>query len=252
LRHNVPGVTKVILLGHSMGGPMMAFYANVAENSARACQSPQRIIPCDGTNLVNVNGQSSGLPPVDGMILSDSHPGDALATFTYMDPAIANPAEPGARNPALDMFAAANGYPGDEAAGAPHFRDAQYSAAFSERFFAAQAARNADVLKKAEQMVARISAGDRRLYPDDMLITVPGADGAARLLQADLDLWKCTKRAHIFLTRDGRRDMSPGPICSVRPPSASFTGPIRSGPSSACRFGPGWARGRCAPTGPSR
>jgi pimeloyl-ACP methyl ester carboxylesterase len=220
---NTAGVTKVVLLGHSMGGPMMAFYANIAENGARACQAPERIIACDTANLVDANGQSK-LPPVDGVILSDSHPGDAVATFTYVDPAITNPAEPGSRDPALDMFAAANGYPGDEAAAAPHFKDAQYSPAFAQRFFDAQAARNAAVMKQAQDMLARVKSGDKKLYPDDMLITIPGAEGAARLLQADLDLWKCTKRPHIFLTHDGKRDMSPGPICSVRPPSASLKG----------------------------
>src|SRR4051812_10671567 len=32
LRTKVPGITKVILLGHSGGGPTMAFYEAVAEN----------------------------------------------------------------------------------------------------------------------------------------------------------------------------------------------------------------------------
>jgi pimeloyl-ACP methyl ester carboxylesterase len=223
LRNNVPGITKVVLFGHSMGGPMMAFYANVSENGAHACQAPERILPCDTRNLVDANGQSK-LPKVDGLILSDTHPGDAVATFTYVDPAISDPSRPGMRNPAVDMFAAANGYPGDAQAAAPHFKDAQYSAAFAERFFAAQAARNAEILKQAQAMQAGAKSGDPRFYPDGGVLVVPGSEGAARLLQADLDLWKCTKRAHVFLTRDGRSEMSPGPICSVRPPSASFAG----------------------------
>ncbi len=221
LRNNVPGITKIVLLGHSMGGPLMAFYANVSENGLAACQNPARIIPCDPENIVDAQGRNK-LPAIDGIILSDTHPGDAAATFTYVDPAIINPNEPGKRDPQLDMFAAANGYPGDAQAAAPNYKDANYSVAFSNRFFDAQAARNAQILKQAQDLLARIKAGDKTLYPDDALITVPGAEGAARLLQADLDLWKCTKRAHIFLTRDGRSDMSPGPICSARVPSASL------------------------------
>src|SRR4029078_8738571 len=34
---NVQAVEKVLLLGHSAGGPLVAFYQNVAENGPRAC-----------------------------------------------------------------------------------------------------------------------------------------------------------------------------------------------------------------------
>ena len=219
LRGDVPGITRVVVLGRSMGAPMMAFYENVQENGIAACRSSKRILPCNTENLIDEAGESK-LPPVDGIILADAHLGDALATFTYMDPAVTDPEMPHLRNPAVDMFAATNGYPGDTESRGPQFRDASYNADFVERFLAAQAERNANVLSHAENLWARIEAGDAEgLYPDDMLFTVPGAENAARLWQADLDLLKCTQRAHIFLTRDGRTDMSPGPICSVRVPS---------------------------------
>ncbi len=222
LRAQVPGITQVVLYGRSMGAPMMAFYENVQENGIAVCRSLQRILPCNTENLINEAGEST-LPPVDGIILADAHLGDALATFTYMDPAVTNPEMPHLRDPALDMFAPANGYPGDAEARTPLFRDASYDAAFVERFLAAQAGRNRKVLEHAQDLWARIEAGDDAgLYPDDMLLTVPGSENAARLWQADLDLLKCTKRAHTFLTRDGRNDTSPGPICSVRVPSARF------------------------------
>jgi pimeloyl-ACP methyl ester carboxylesterase len=222
LRMNVPGITRIVLFGHSMGGPLMAFYANIAENGSRTCQLPARLIPCNPANLLDPGTTRVSLPAVDGIILSDTHPGDAFATFSYVDPAITDPKTPGVRDPAFDMFAAANGYPGDAQAAAPNYKDATYSPEFANAFFDAQAARNDQINKEAREMYLGIRSRDRKYYPDDMIISVPGAEGAARLLQADLDIWKCTKRAHIFLTRDGRKDMSPGPICSVRPPSASF------------------------------
>ena len=221
LRDHVAGITRVVLLGRSMGAPMMAFYQNVQENGIDVCRSSERILPCNTENLIDEAGESL-LPPVDGIVLADAHLGDALATFTYMDPAVTDPAMPHWRDSALDMFASANGYPGDAEARTPRFRDASYDAAFVERFLAAQAGRNAKVLKHAQDLWAQIEAGETGLYPDDMILTVPGAENAARLWQADLDLLKCTRRAHIFLTRDGRKDMSPGPICSVRVPSARF------------------------------
>jgi hypothetical protein len=150
--------------------------------------------------------------------------GDALATFTYMDPAIKDPDQPGRRDTELDMFAAKNGYPGDAAAGSPTFRSATYSERFKDRFFKAQADRNADVLRSAQRIYDDIKSGNPGVYRDDMPFEVPGTDGAARLWQADLSLVKCTKRRQIFLSRDGSTNLSPGPICSVRIPSASFAG----------------------------
>src|SRR5215475_6225402 len=105
LRTQVSGITKVLIFGHSMGAPMMAYYENVAEHGAGVCTGPEKIIACDTTNLTNSNG-TNRLVPVDGIILFDAHLGDALATFTYVDPAIRNDNKPTNRTPALDMFAA--------------------------------------------------------------------------------------------------------------------------------------------------
>jgi hypothetical protein len=221
LRENTPGITTVLLYGRSMGAPMMSFYANVQENGVAACQDPRRIIGCDTQNLVDANGNSK-LPAIDGLILGDAHLGDALATFTYMDPAITDFEAPHRRDRSTDMYAVENGYPGDNQVAAPHFGDAEYSAAFLERFLDAQADRNARVLNGALEFMERAKAGDPDIYPDGMLMVVPGAENAARIFQADLDLLRCTRQPHIFLTHDGRRDVSGGPICSVRIPSARF------------------------------
>src|SRR5690242_6608570 len=39
---SLSGVTKVLLMGHSMGAPMMAFYQAVAEKGTRVCTDPRR------------------------------------------------------------------------------------------------------------------------------------------------------------------------------------------------------------------
>ena len=41
LKTKVPGITKVVLLGHSGGGPTMAGYQFIAENGVKACQGPE-------------------------------------------------------------------------------------------------------------------------------------------------------------------------------------------------------------------
>ena len=121
------------------------------------------------------------------------------------------------------MYTSENGYPGDEHAGDPHYQSAEYNEAFLEQFFDAQAARNEKILAEATSLWTRIESGDPDVYPDGMLMVVPGAEDAARIFQADLDLLRCTKGPHIFLSHDGSAEMSGGPICSVRIPSARLS-----------------------------
>lgn len=198
-----PAVTKVLLLGFSMGAPLMLFYQNVAENGPAVCQGPEKIIPCDDTNLHN-------LPKADGVMLRDAHLGDALATFTYVDPAIHNNAcEP--RKPAFDMFAAANGYD-------PTTDGATYSKQFKKTYTLHQAFRNQDILDEALRLLSKkiIHTGDPSQLGDDIPFDVVGST-AARLWQPDISLLKYTKRAHMLLARDGTRPVQI--IQSVRVPS---------------------------------
>jgi hypothetical protein len=199
----LPAITKVQLLGFSMGAPLMLFYQNVAENGPGVCQGPEKIIPCDDTNLHN-------LPKADGVMLRDAHLGDALATFTYVDPAIHNNAcEP--RKPAFDMFTEANGY--DLATDG-----ATYSKQFNKTFTTHQAIRNKDILNEALGLLRKKikDSGDPTQLGDDIPFHVVGSTDA-RLFQPDISLLKYTKRAHTLLARDGTRPVQI--IQSVRVPS---------------------------------
>jgi hypothetical protein len=60
-----PGITKVILLGHSGGSPTMTYYQAVAEKGPAYCQGPNKIVPCTNPNL-------AGLAPADGVVLMDA------------------------------------------------------------------------------------------------------------------------------------------------------------------------------------
>lgn len=200
----LPAISKVVIFGHSMGAPMMAFYQNVAENgAAMACQGPERIIPCVGANLQN-------LPKADGVILFDAHLGDALATFTYVDPAIHNNAcEP--RNPELDMFTSANGYNAAT-------DSATYSSQFKNAYTTGQAIRNQDLINEAVNLLRKKieETGDLGQLGDDIPFAVVGSTDA-RLFRPDVSLLKRTKEKHVLLARDGTRPVQV--IESVRPPS---------------------------------
>ena len=45
-----PGITKVLLLGGSGGGPTMSFYQAVAEKGPSYCQGPKKLVQC-GSSL---------------------------------------------------------------------------------------------------------------------------------------------------------------------------------------------------------
>jgi hypothetical protein len=210
----LPAIAKVIIFGHSMGAPMMAFYQNVAENGAAiACQGPEKILPCVATNLQN-------LPKADGVMLFDAHLGDALATYTYVDPALSNnifACEPRKRQ--NDMFLESNGYIRNP--GGLDDNGADYTKQFRKTFLVHQAVRNQDLIEVAQELLhqRRIQTGNPNDLGDAIPFVVPGSDGA-RLFQPDTTLLKYTKKPHILLARDGTRPVQI--IESVRPPSGNL------------------------------
>jgi hypothetical protein len=95
------GITKMILWGFSGGGPTTRFYQNVAENGASVCQGPKKLMQC-GNNL-------AGLPPADGLILVDAHPGNPVNGIRSINPAVVDESRPDLINPDLDPFNDKNG-----------------------------------------------------------------------------------------------------------------------------------------------
>jgi hypothetical protein len=196
----ITGVTNVILIGHSMAAPMMAFYQNIAENGASTCQGSKVIMPCDDTNLMD-------LPAADGLILLDPHYGSAVGTLLYMDPAITNEAQPGKRDQSLDMYAAVNGYDA---------KGANYSAEFQKNFLIAQADRHHRLTELAQkQWDELIKDKGKSLYKDDMPFVVPG--NQSRLFQTDRSLMLHSKKPYLLLKADGT--MPKQILTSVRRPS---------------------------------
>jgi pimeloyl-ACP methyl ester carboxylesterase len=196
-----PGVEKVLLIGHSAGAPMMAYYQNVAEHGPAACRAPERIAPCD-------EALARDLPKADGLVLLDPHLGDAFATLAYVDPAIVDEARPAARDKSLDLYDPANGYD-------PATRRAAYPEAFRKSFLAAQAARNNELVESARAFVAGAPEG---AYADDAPFVVPGAT-AARLWQPDTSLLRRTRREYTLLKGDGSTPAQV--LTSLRVPSGS-------------------------------
>src|SRR5689334_12951180 len=198
-----PGITKIVLLGHSGGGPTMTFYEAVAEQGVAFCQQASKLIKCSNS--------LAGLPKVDGMILMDAHPGNGINAVRSIsanvtnDSAVLNQNRAPATNPNLDAFDPRNGY-----------RDGGltvYSDSFRKAYFKAQSDRMNFLISEALARLDDINArGDT-----DAPFIVPLADNA-RLSQIDLTIHHATLQPRKLLKNDGSVDAS-SPVASVRPQS---------------------------------
>src|SRR5262245_55670100 len=144
-----PGITKIVLWGHSGGGPATSFYQAVAEQGPSYCRGSNKLTECDDS--------LSGLPKADGLILVDSHPGISINRLRTLNPAVLDERDPKKIDPALDPFNPANGYK-DGAS--------RYSDDFKRRYFKAQAERMNRLIDTALAEIKAMKSGSAP-YPDD-------------------------------------------------------------------------------------
>src|SRR5713226_5749977 len=97
-----PGITKVILFGHSGGGPLMSFYQAVAEKGPAYCQAPNKLVKC-GSDL-------NGLKSADAIVFADAHAGNPVQTLRSLNPSVTIEGGKRVVDPALDPFNPKNGY----------------------------------------------------------------------------------------------------------------------------------------------
>ena len=200
-----PGITKVVLLGHSGGGPATSFYQAVAEKGLGYCKGPNKLVEC-GDSL-------AGLPRADGLVLVDAHPGVSVNGLRSLNPAVVDERDPRKIDPALDPFSAANGYDPKR----PHYSDA-----FKQRYFRAQAARMNRLIELAR---AALAAKD-----DDVFLVARGE--GTRLMELDPSVHHSTVKPQKLLKNDGT--IATQIVESVRPigrgseaQNASFAGGTR-------------------------
>ncbi len=186
-----PGITKVLLLGGSGGGPTTSFYQAVAENGPSYCQGPNKIIQC-GNEL-------AGLPPADGIVFRDAHPGNpVIAGVRNINPAVVNDRAiynrnaPVRLNPNLDPFDPKNGYNPNGAS--------TYSESFKKRYSAGQAERMNTLIDLALQRLHEIESSDNPT-DDDVFIIRRGDN--AKLFQLDLSILHSTVKPQKLLKNDG-------------------------------------------------
>jgi hypothetical protein len=189
------GMTKVILFGHSGGGPLMSFYQAVAENGPAYCQKPERLVKC-GDDLRD-------LPRADAIVFADAHAGNPVQTLRSLNPSVTIDGPSRHVDPALDPFDEKNGFNPNGSS--------RYSKAFQDRYFAAQAARMNALIERALAIQERIRKGDYP-YADDEILLIPsggnpgaGAGGDAKLATLDPSIadLQSTARPEKLLRNDG-------------------------------------------------
>jgi hypothetical protein len=202
----VPGVKKVVLLGHSGGGSLMSSYQYIAENGVKACQAPEVILKC--------SDRLAGLPPADGIMLIDSNWGLSTMTLFSVDPAVVSENNGAHLNPDLDLFNPKNGF---NPAGS------DYSPEFIHKWETAEGQRMNQLIQTALDRLAAIQAGNGP-YNDDDAFTIPGANFRVNLLfPEDVKLMSHTQKAWPLLHADG--SITTGIIHTVRvPESGRMTG----------------------------
>jgi hypothetical protein len=183
----IPGVRKVITLGHSGGATLMSAYQNAAENGVQAFQGPEKLIRCSDLGE---------LSPADGVMLLDSNYGNGAMTLLSLDPAVT--CEDSAKNldPELDLFNPANGYDP---------KGSTYSDEFIRKYQKAQGERNNRLIDAALERLYALESGKGRYADDEPFIVPGGAQNSYnnKLFPQDIRLLSRTRKAWPLLHADG-------------------------------------------------
>ncbi|MGE3663223.1 MAG: alpha/beta hydrolase [Pseudonocardia sp.] len=174
----------VVVLGHSGGGPLYAFYLEQAGLAPGA-----RIAATPGGRPTGLG--DALLPPADGAVFLAPHPGQGELLLACIDPSVADESDPMSVVPGLDPYDVANGFAEPPAS-------STYDAEFLARYRAAQRARVARIdavarahLATAAQARAAYRAGgdarDRRRSIAPRILTVFRTDADPRTVDLSID-----------------------------------------------------------------
>ena len=204
-----PGITKVILFGHSGGGSTMTFYQAVAEKGPVASQGREKVVQGDSQKL-------NGFPPADGVILADAHPGTSVNFLRALDAMLINEDNPFKLNPELDPFSPASGFK----ANGPFV----YTQEFKKKYHEAQSDRMNRLIDKAIDLSRKISAGEHIYRDDDIFLVFRGSGGGIK--GRDLSIHDVTLKPSRLLKNDGT--IVTQIIKSVREPDNQRTSGVSS------------------------
>ena len=191
-----PGITKVVLIGHSGGGPTTSYYQAVAENGPSYCQAANKLSPCTNTQLAGFVATDKA----DGIVFMDAHPGNTVNGLRSLNASVKK--EDGAFHPIdkkLDPFSVANGFnPNPQG-------DSVYSASFVKEYTEAQSRRMNDLIAEALKIRDEIAAGTYPLSDTEAFIV---DRDSARLSDFSTGVLRGTLQPAKLLKNDGTIDAS--------------------------------------------
>lgn len=195
-------VSRVVLVGHSGGGPTASYYQAVAEKGASFCRMPGKLTTCTDEQMQGWRDSDKA----DGIVFVDAHSGIAINVLLKLNGAVSRENDPsGGVDPELDPFSEANGY---DPKG-----DSNYSPEFVDAYAKAQSRRMNHLIEKALKIEGDIEQGRRD--PADNAFVFHRA--SARLPQISTSVLGCTTRPRRLLRDDGTVS-DPQTVCTVRLP----------------------------------
>ena len=207
------GIEKVILIGHSGGGPTTSYFQALAENGPSYCQGPNKLTQCPFTPGVEF------LPAdkADGIVFVEAHPGNPINTMRSNNASVVNEDQPfgPAVNKTLDPFAEANGFNPNTPNVSPN-GDSVFSDHFVEKYSKAQSVRTDGLIPAALKIRREIERGQRD-PSDDAFVYYRSS---ARLSDFSTGVHRGTRSPARLLLNDGTFAL-PQIINTVRVPAPS-------------------------------
>ncbi len=200
----LPGIEKVVLLGHSGGATLMSAYQSIAENGAQIYQGEDMLVKC---------ALDTELTPADGIMLLDSNFGNGAMTLLSIDPAVTENGNGSNLNLEYETFSVKNGFRPE---------GSEYREEFIKKFYKAQAKRNNDLIDLAMERLRCIESG-QGAYQDDEPFFVTGGNqrkACNRMFLTDRRLLNHTKGSYPLLHANG--EITEEVIYSLRPVEGGF------------------------------
>ncbi len=183
----IPGVEKVVLMGHSGGATLMTCYQKIADSGVASLQGDEKLLPYPE------NVEFSG---ADGIMLLDANWGNAAMQLFSLDPAVTDETSGRDLNPELDLFRPENGF---------NPEGSVFSESFICKYQQGQSERNNALVDLALERYRLICEGKGK-FCDDEPFFIPGADQCFmnnKLYAQDVRLMSRTQEPHKLLHADG-------------------------------------------------
>lgn len=183
----LPGIKKVVLLGHSGGATLMSAYQNVAENGVETFQDDNKIIKLSDIGV---------LPKADAIMLLDSNWGNGVMTLLSLDPGISDDTSSRNLKPGYDLFDPANGF---------HPEGADYPPEFVRNYQKAQEERNDHLINMALERLEKLEKKQGDFEDDEPFIVAGGSQIAPnnKMFPQDIKLLCHTLHQWPLIHRDG-------------------------------------------------